>query len=146
MIDLRDQVKRHSLGDGVFGQFVNLSASAACVSAIITPDNAIREMNRIIRDAFKYRQPAYISLALDQGALPVTDTSAEDNSGVIVVSQKDKLDQALKLALDKITAAKSIVVLPALKLDRFGLTDKAIKLIEKLNVPFAIMAIWLKGL
>lgn len=134
----RKQV-HHTLGDGVFGQFVALSAAAACVSAIITPDNAVREMNRVIRDAFKYRQPAYISLSLDQGELPVMDTTADENHGAIVVSQKNKLAQALKLVLDKITAAKSVVVLPALKLDRFGLTEKAIKLIEKLNVPFAIM-------
>ncbi len=129
----------HTMGDGVFGQFISLSAAATCVSAIITPDNARREMNRVIREAFKYRQPAYISIALDQGALPVTDTTAEDEADAILVSQKDKLDKAIKLIINQIDQANSVVVLPAIKLDRYGLTAKVIKLIEKLNVPFAVM-------
>ncbi|MDE4969858.1 alpha-keto acid decarboxylase family protein, partial [Francisella tularensis subsp. holarctica] len=43
----------HTLGDGVFGNFFYLSASAACVSDVITPENARREMNRFIDEAFK---------------------------------------------------------------------------------------------
>ncbi len=129
----------HTLGDGVFGQFFNLSASATCVAATITPDNAVREMNRVIREAFRLRQPAYISIALDQGRLAVTDTTTEEEDCSSLVSLAGNLQLAIELILNKITKANSIVVLPALKLDRYGLTAKAIALIEKLNIPFAIM-------
>ncbi|MDE4942939.1 alpha-keto acid decarboxylase family protein, partial [Francisella tularensis subsp. holarctica] len=61
----------HTLGDGVFGKFFDLSASAACVSAVITPENARREMTRVIAEAFKDRKPAYISVSLDSGNRPV---------------------------------------------------------------------------
>jgi indolepyruvate decarboxylase len=129
----------HTLGDGIFGQFFNLSASATCVAAVITPENAVREMNRIIREAFRMRQPAYISIALDQGKLPITDTSPEDDNHSSRFSCAKQLQQALDLITHKITAANSIIILPALKLDRYGLSAKALRLIEKLNVPFAIM-------
>src|SRR5881296_1348468 len=33
------QIIHHTLGDGVFQNFANISAQAACVSAVITPDN-----------------------------------------------------------------------------------------------------------
>ncbi len=132
------KIVHHTLGDGIFGQFNALSAAATCVSAVITPDNAVREMNRVIQEAFKYREPAYINVSLDQGKLPVTDQTKEENYYPIV-SQKENLNKAIHLILESIQAAKSIVILPALKLDRFGLTKKAIQLIEKLNVPFAIM-------
>ena len=33
------QIVHHTLGDGEFQNFANISAQAACVSAVITPDN-----------------------------------------------------------------------------------------------------------
>lgn len=129
----------HTLGDGVYGNFFNLSASAACVSATITPDNARREMNRVIRDAFKYRQPAYISISLDDGARPVTDTTADDNNCHEIKSNPEQLEQAASMILSELASATKVVAVAALKLDRFGATDKALQLIEKLNIPFVIM-------
>ncbi len=135
---LNHRQAHHTLGDGVYGQFNSLSASAACVSAIITPDNVISEMNRVIRDAFKFRQPAYISISLNCGNMPVTDKTPEFNY-IKQVSQADILSKAIDFICTKIDSAKSVVVIPSFKLDRYGITDKAISLIEKLDVPFVIM-------
>jgi indolepyruvate decarboxylase len=33
------KIAHHTLGDGVFGNFVDLSGGAACCRAIITPEN-----------------------------------------------------------------------------------------------------------
>ena len=33
------KIIHHTLGDGIFQNFANISAQAACVSAVITPDN-----------------------------------------------------------------------------------------------------------
>src|SRR3984957_8270916 len=35
------KITHHTLGDGVFQNFANISTQAACVSAVITPDNCI---------------------------------------------------------------------------------------------------------
>ncbi|WP_071664725.1 alpha-keto acid decarboxylase family protein [Francisella frigiditurris] len=129
----------HTLGDGVFGNFFELSASAACVSAVITPENARREMNRVIAEAFKYRKPAYISVSLDGGNRPVTDITPDDIDCSYLKSNSHQLELAVNLVLERLSKAKKIVAIPAVKLDRFGVTEKAIKLIEKLNIPFAIM-------
>lgn len=129
----------HSLGDGVFDNFFALSAATACVSAIITPDNAVMEMDRIIHEAFKKRQPAYIALAFDHGLMPLTSKPAHNKTVANYVSQAKQLDLAISLIVQKITEAKKIVALPSIKLARFGVTDLALKVIEKLGVPFAIM-------
>src|SRR5580704_8189634 len=42
------QIIHHTLGDGMFQNFANISAQAACVSAVITPDNCVHEMERLI--------------------------------------------------------------------------------------------------
>src|SRR5438094_5775927 len=41
----------HTLGDGVFQNFANISAQAACVSAVSTPDNSAHERERLIATA-----------------------------------------------------------------------------------------------
>lgn len=129
----------HTLGDGEYGQFISLSAAAACVSAIITPDNARREMNRVIREAFKHRKPAYISLSLDDGNRPVTDTTLDDDNCDQIRSNPQQLFQAVELVVKHLAHANKIVAIPSIKLERFGITDKALKLIEKLDIPFVIM-------
>jgi indolepyruvate decarboxylase len=42
------QIIHHSLGDGVFQNFANISAQAACVSAVITPDTSTRPPTRAV--------------------------------------------------------------------------------------------------
>src|SRR5262249_56876113 len=57
------QVVHHTLGDGQFQNFANISAQAACVSAVITPDNCAHEMERLIATARTESRPAYILVA-----------------------------------------------------------------------------------
>ena len=57
----------HTLGDGVFQNFINISAQSACVYAILTPDNCVYEMERVIAtvDEHANTSSASIPLALD---------------------------------------------------------------------------------
>src|SRR5437764_12991200 len=53
------QIIHHTFGDGEFQNFANISAQAACVSAVITPDNCVHEMERLIATARAESRPAY---------------------------------------------------------------------------------------
>ena len=66
------QIVHHTLGDGEFQNFANISAQAACVSAVITPDNCAHEMERLIATARAESRPAYILVASDYAVTPVT--------------------------------------------------------------------------
>ena len=56
------KIAHHTLGDGVFGNFVDLSAGAACCHAVINPENCVVEMERLIAEARRNNQPAYIAV------------------------------------------------------------------------------------
>ena len=71
------QIIHHTLGDGVFQNFANISAQAACVSAVITPDNCVHEMERLIATARAESRPAYILVAADYAVTPVTAIDAD---------------------------------------------------------------------
>jgi indolepyruvate decarboxylase len=70
------KIIHHTLGDGVFQNFANISAQAACVSAVITPDNCVHEMERLIATARAESRPAYILVASDYAITPVTAAAA----------------------------------------------------------------------
>ena len=59
-IQRRRMVTHHTLGDGTYNNFFDISAATACVSAHITPDNVVSELERLIREAFRLSQPAYM--------------------------------------------------------------------------------------
>ncbi|MEN9944130.1 MAG: hypothetical protein RLY18_88, partial [Pseudomonadota bacterium] len=64
-------ITHHTLGDGVYNNFRYLSEAACCVSAYLTPDNAITEMERVIREALRLSAPAYITVPMDLAKMPV---------------------------------------------------------------------------
>src|ERR1700744_1322819 len=66
------QIVHHTLGDGTFQNFANISAQAACVSAVLTPDNCAHEMERLIASARAESRPAYILVAGDFAITPIT--------------------------------------------------------------------------
>ena len=65
------KIAHHTLGDGQFGNFAALSAAAACCAALINPDNCAIEMERVIAEARRNNQPAYILVPSDYALAPV---------------------------------------------------------------------------
>src|SRR5262249_21182606 len=73
------KIIHHTLGDGVFQNFANISAQAACVWAVITPDNCVHEMGRLIATARAESRPAYILVRSDYAITPVAATDPPPN-------------------------------------------------------------------
>jgi indolepyruvate decarboxylase len=124
----------HTFGDGVFGNFVDISAQAACCHAVINPDNCVIEMERVILEARRNNQPAYIVVPGDYALAPFTPTEV---SPVALKSGEASLKKAVAALAEKIRSAKSVVAFPAFILSRLGLQKEAKQAIEALGCPFA---------
>jgi indolepyruvate decarboxylase len=124
----------HTFGDGDFGRFINISAQAACCHAVIHPDNCMIEMERVIAEARRNNQPAYIIVPSDYA---VTAATANEVRPVRLQSNEESLKRALAAVAERVAKAKSVVVLPAFTLSRLRLHKEARKLIEALGCPFA---------
>ncbi|MGO9941625.1 MAG: alpha-keto acid decarboxylase family protein [Rhodoblastus sp.] len=132
------KIAHHTLGDGIFGNFVNISAQGACCHAVITPENCMVEMERLIAEARYNNQPAYIAVPMDFAVTPVVSSEVKP---VRLASNEESLSQAFAAIEKRVESAKSIVVLPAFTLARLGLQKEAQKLIEALGCPFATTSI-----
>jgi len=127
------KIAHHTLGDGVFGNFVELSGQAACCHAVINPQNCVVEMERVIAEARRNNQPAYIAVPSDHALSPVAPA---DVKPLVLQSSEAALQKAIAVITKRIRAAKSVVAFPAFTILRLGLQKQARKAIEVLGCPF----------
>jgi indolepyruvate decarboxylase len=64
-------ITHHNLGDTRYDRFQEISSSACCVSAVLTPETCIDELERVIREALRQSAPAYIVISEANGLMPV---------------------------------------------------------------------------
>ncbi|SPY94433.1 indole-3-pyruvate decarboxylase [Proteus mirabilis] len=65
---VQKKVKRlvhHTLGNGDFDVFYQIAQRLACAHTILTPENCVEEMERVIDVALKERRPVYIGIPSD---------------------------------------------------------------------------------
>ena len=130
----------HSFGDGDLDQFRGISEKSACVSACLTPENAIAEMERVIKVALSNRQPGYIQIPQDSALMPVV---GEPIRGMPLAkaetfsSNPRELDAAVKAIVARLTKAKSPVAIPAYTIARFGLQKELEAFLAATGIPFA---------
>ncbi len=133
-------ITHHTLGDGVFDRFQPFSAAAACVSADLTPQNAVAELERVIAEVLAHRQPAYITVAQDFALLPVEGVPV---AGAPLAraprpgSDPKSLSAAIAALAARIEAAEKTVLLPAYTIGRYGLVPEVQRLLQVSGFPYA---------
>lgn len=132
-------VAHHTLGDGVFGNFRGLSEAATCVSADLTPANAISEMERVISSALRECRPAYITAAQDLALMPIEGTPPPSRSMVDYMtgtSNPDELAAAVKAVRARLEAAKAPFGLVSYLVGRYRLQGRATGFLEASGLGF----------
>ncbi len=129
------KIMHHTFGDGVFERFIDISAQAACCHAVINPDNCMIEMERVIAEARRNNQPAYIVVPSDYALAPLTPTEVRP---LTLKSNEASLKKAVAAIAERMRGAKSVVAFPAFTLSRLRLQKEARQAIEALGCPFAI--------
>jgi len=134
-------VTHHNLGDTDYDRFQAISGTAACVSAVLTPDNCIDELERVIREALRQSQPAYIVISEVNGIQPVLGTPLMGKPLTDIKRQQSvpqELDAAVASILSRLSAARSPVALVTSLTARYGVRELAQDLISKANIPTAL--------
>lgn len=128
----------HTLGNGDSDIFYQLAQRLACAHAILTPENCIAEMERLIATALKERRPVYIGLPSDYAVMPVIENTSVTTQKK-PISDKEILEKVVSLIIDKLTQSNNICVLPGILSTRLGLSDNVQAFIDKTGLPYATM-------
>lgn len=135
-------ITHHNLGDTAYDRFMPLSGAAACVTARLTPDTCVDELERVIAEALRRSMPAYLVISELEGITPVLGTPVAGRPLAAVKRQRSvpaELDAAVDTLLARIAAAKSPVAIVTSLLARYGLRERAMEVIRAANLPVAVM-------
>ena len=134
-------ITHHNLGDTRYDRYHDISSSACCVSARLTPDNCIDELERVIREALRQSMPAYIVISEVNGLMPVIGKPVKGQPLAKIKRQHSdpgELAAAAEAILTKIAAAKHPVATITTLTARYGVADKAVEFVSKANLPVAV--------
>jgi len=136
-------ITHHSLGDGEYGNFFDVSAACCGVSAKITPDNVVMEMERVICEAFRLSQPAYIQVPEDFARMPVQGTPVKGHRLPNVFrgkSNPSEVDAAVRAVLGRLEKAHRPIVMPSFQVKRYHAQEALLSFLERTGLPFTLTA------
>jgi indolepyruvate decarboxylase len=130
------QLVHHTLGDGEFDFFAKMTGPVVCARAIITPQNAVYETERLIAMALYHRRPVYMAIPADVADAEVLGSAQSvdpprSNSGNLKAAT-----EAIVSALD---SAGTACILPGWLVRRIGLQSQLQALVDASGLPFATM-------
>ncbi|AOV98151.1 indole-3-pyruvate decarboxylase [Edwardsiella hoshinae] len=127
----------HTLGDGDFSHFAHASAAFVCASAILTPENCVVELARLIDAALRYRKPVYIGIPCDYAVMPINTSTVPLSTPLH--SDPQVLAEVSARIVERLKQSQQACALPGIYLTRHQVRQAAQNLIEAANLCFATM-------
>lgn len=132
----------HTLGDGVYGNHEPIMEAACCIKVVLTPENAIAEIERAICVALAECAPAYIVVPQDVAVSPVAGAVMTPGAHLQTIrraqSNPQELEAAATAIVQRLQSANRPLLLPAMLTARLGLRSKVQQLIDTTQLPFAL--------
>jgi indolepyruvate decarboxylase len=129
----------HTMADGTWDRFIRAYEPVTAAQARITPDNAVTEIDRLIRTAWHDKLPVYMELPSDIAYLnievPTAPLMLEEPPG-----DPERLRSCVAAIAGRLSDAKSPAMLLDLDAERFGAAPEIMGLAEKMQIPVAVAA------
>ncbi|MFJ7938502.1 alpha-keto acid decarboxylase family protein [Peribacillus sp. NPDC096622] len=135
MMQQEKELAHHTLMDGDFDVFRKVYEHITSYTAILTPENAVREIPAAIRIAKEKKKPVYLVVAIDLVEKPVLSHS--ETSENMTKTNVDALQSAVKHIKGMLEHVNKAVLLVDVKTLRYNLQKPVLQLAERLNVPVA---------
>jgi len=138
-VQKRQSIVHHTLGNGEFDTFMTMAAPVVCAKTMLTPENCIQEVERVIATALEYHRPVYIAIPHDYVHENISPSMAPAN--VLAKSDPEALEEVVSTIVNKLSNAKKVCILPGILVERFGLRDLTKAVINASGFPYATMAL-----
>ena len=126
----------HTLGNGEFDFFHKMAQPVVCASAIMTPQNAAYEIERLIAEALYHRRPVYMAFPTDVANQPIVTNAVPLDPPK---SDPASLEKAVAAIIAALSAAKTACILPGFLTNRAGLQNTVQAFVDATGLPFATM-------
>jgi indolepyruvate decarboxylase len=126
----------HTLGNGEYDLFRRMSEPVVAASAVMTPQNAAPETERLIYEALYHRRPVYMVFPADLANQPIL---AEAVPLAPPRSAPEALDRVVRIVLDRLAGAKSACLLAGILVGRTDNANQLTAVLDASGLPFATM-------
>jgi indolepyruvate decarboxylase len=130
------EVVHHTLGNGKFDFFAEMAGPITCARAIVTPQNAVYETERLIGQLLYHRRPVYMAIPTDVANQDVLGSAQPSDQPR---SDPDSVKAATKAILSALDSARAACILPGMLAKRIGLQSQLQAFVEASGMPFATM-------
>jgi len=140
-IQRQQLITHHTFGDGVYGNFFDISAACCGVSAHITPDNVVTEMERLISEAFRLSKPAYLLIPQDYALMPVQGTPVKGRRLPNVPRGKSnpaEVKAAVRAIVARLKKSKRPIAMPSFQVKRYHAQAQLLSLLKRTGLPFTL--------
>ena len=134
----RGDLMHHTLVDREKGNLCRMFAEITEAQAQLTPENAVAEIDRLIRTAWRRKLPVYLELPSD---IPYLEIEVPDSPLKLEMapSEADSLKACTEMILERLKAAKSPAFLVDIDAIRFGVSGQIMELAERFQMQVATL-------
>jgi TPP-dependent 2-oxoacid decarboxylase len=123
--------------DTQFKVFEEITVASALIN---NPQTAAQEIDRILKAALTYKRPVYIELPRDMVSIDIFLDPIHNNTVAPVDQYQEKSDpiilmEALNETIDMINSSIRPVIVAGVEIQRFGLQNELLNLVEKIKIP-----------
>ena len=123
--------------DTQFKVFEEITVASVLIN---NPQTASQEIDRILNAALTYKRPVYIELPRDMVSVDIFLDPIQNNTVAQVDQYQEKSDpiilmEALNETIDMINSSIRPVIVAGVEIQRFGLQNELLNLVEKLKIP-----------
>ena len=130
------ELVHHTLGNGEFDFFAKMAGSVVCARAIITPQNAVYETERLIANALYHRRPVYMAIPSDVADQEVIGSAQPADRPR---SNQDNIRAATDAIVSALDSADTACILPGMLVKRVGQQSQLQAFVDASGLPFATM-------
>ncbi|CAL9325738.1 alpha-keto acid decarboxylase family protein [Streptomyces sp. SudanB182_2057] len=132
-------VVHHSMGDGDFDRFARAHREVVCAHAVLRPDNAVSEIDRVLGACLRESRPGYLRVPRDVALAPAPPwrPSAADDRPTV---EKDGVEAFRTAARARLATADTVAVLADFLVDRFHARDELARFLTAGSLPHAVLA------
>ncbi|HDG1694262.1 TPA: indolepyruvate decarboxylase [Kluyvera ascorbata] len=134
----RRECLHHTLGDGNFDHFRQMSAPVSVAQGVLDAANARDEIDRVLRDIVRYSRPGYLLLPADIASLPTSrpvNALTANNAPTDSTELAEFVSHARALLRD----SRRVSLLADVLALRFGLQSTLNKWVDAVLIPHATM-------
>ncbi|ARQ07370.1 TPP-dependent 2-oxoacid decarboxylase, includes indolepyruvate decarboxylase [Macrococcoides canis] len=127
----------HSLGEGIFDSYSKMYAHITATTTILTVDNAVEEIDRVIHTALKEKRPVHIHLPIDVALTEIEIPHAPK----VYTHESQNVDAYIQTVEKKLMSAKQPVIIAGHEINSFKLHEQLEQFVNKTNIPVAQLSL-----